>query len=285
MKAYKLFVLLGLVVLSLTSCLKSEDLITGDAKTGGAIVAPGVVPYKGSALNINFTVVTGASVSSVKVKKYFVHNADTSTSTSSILQETIEIGGANKTEDVEKTVTVDWSDLVANMATLPKGYVIPADDLDAEIGDAFVLEFVSVMPDGREVIGAKTIISVANFFAGDYVAHLIYRHPSYGTYPDNIYVEEDNNKTLLATSGTTCVTSFGTWGPAEKMYITIDPVTYAVSIAVENWSYDVVLGDPNNASLVTNYNPTTGVITLYYAYMGSGGYRIFWETFTPVAKK
>ena len=187
MKAYKLFVLLGLIVLSLTSCLKSDDLITGDAKSGGAIAAPGVVPYKGSALNINFTVVTGVPVSSVKVKKYFIHNADTSTSTSSILQETIEIGGANKTEDVEKTVTVDWSDLVANMATLPKGYVIPVDDLDADIGDAFALEFVSVMEDGREVIGAKTIISVANFFAGDYVAHLIYRHPSYGTYPDNIY--------------------------------------------------------------------------------------------------
>ena len=113
MKAYKLFVLLGLIVLSLTSGLKSDDLITGDAKSGGAIAAPGVVPYKGSALNINFTVVTGVPVSSVKVKKYFIHNADTSTSTSSILQETIEIGGANKTEDVEKTVTVDWSDLVA----------------------------------------------------------------------------------------------------------------------------------------------------------------------------
>lgn len=284
MKAYKLFVLLGLVVLSLTSCLKSDDLITGDAKAGGAIVAQGVIPFKGSALNIDITIVAGTPVSSVKVNKYYVHNADTSTSSSSILHETIEVGGANVSEDVEKSITADWSDLVANMAPLSKGYVIPADHLDAEIGDYFVLEFVSVMDDGREVVGASTIISVANFFAGDYVAHLFYRHPSYGTYPDNIYVEEDNDKTLLATSGTTCVTTFATWGPAEKMYITIDPVTYAISIAVENWDYDVVLGDPNNASLITNYNPATGVITLYYAYMGSGGYRIFWETFTPVTK-
>ncbi|MBC7125608.1 MAG: hypothetical protein H5T24_08260, partial [Bacteroidales bacterium] len=112
-------------------------------------------------------------------------------------------------------------------------------------------------------------------------AHLIYRHPSYGTYPDNIYVEEDNDKTLLAVNGTTCVTSFATWGPTEKMYITIDPNNnYAISIATENWSYDVVLGDPYRPDLVSNYDPNTGTLTLYYHYVGSGGPRVFWETFT-----
>lgn len=284
MKTYKLFILFGLISISLSSCLKNDDLITENAKAGGLISAPGVIPYKGSAIDVNFTVAKGTPVTAVNVKKYFVHNADTSTSTSEILQETVELNGANESADADKIITVNWASLVANMEPLSKGYVIPSNDLNADIGDYFVLEFVSVMSDGREVIGASTIISVANFFAGDYVAHLIYRHPSYGTYPDNIYVEEDNDKTLLAVSGTTCVTDFGTWGPSEKMYITIDPTTYAISFTVENWSYDVVMGDPYRPDLISNYNPTTGVISLYYSYMGSGGYRIFWEIFTPASK-
>jgi len=278
-----LILLASAAIFSLSSCLESDDLITENAKAGGMIIAPSVVPYKNADINLNFTINKGATVQSVEIYKTFTHNADTTTS-SEVLHATIDVGGANSTEAVEKSALFTWANLKENMPTLPKGYVIPDDGLDADIGDYFTIYLKSVMSDGRVVIGATTIISVANFFAGDYTAHLIYRHPSFGIYPDNIYVEEDNDKTLLAVSGTTCVTSFATWGPAEKMYITIDPNTYAISIATENWGYDVALGDPYDATKVSNYNPTTGVLELYYHYYGGGGPRIFWETFTPEAK-
>lgn len=279
-KKYILILLASAAVFSMSSCLESDDLITKNAKGGGMIDAPSVVPFKNADITLNFTIHKGATVESVKVYKKFTHNADT-TSTPEVLLTTVNVDGANSTTAVDKSITFGWADLKQDMPTLPKGYVIPDDGTNADIGDFFTIYFKSVMSDGREVVGAKTIISVANFFAGDYTAHLIYRHPSYGTYPDNIYVEEDNDKTLLAVNGTTCVTSFATWGPTEKMYITIDPNNnYAISIATENWSYDVVLGDPYRPDLVSNYDPNTGTLTLYYHYVGSGGPRVFWETFT-----
>ncbi|MDI3526436.1 MAG: hypothetical protein PWR03_619 [Tenuifilum sp.] len=283
MKTYKLlmFLLVGTIALSVSSCLEPDDLITANAKSGGRILAPSVVPYKSADVNLTFTVKQGAEVQSVKIYKSFTHNADTTTSPE-YLQTTIDISGANVSGDVEKSVTFSWTDLKSGIDPLPKGYVVPDDGADADIGDYFTITYKAVLSDGREVIGATTLVSVANFFAGDYVAHIIYRHPSVGTYPDNIYVEEDNDKTLLAVNGNTCSTSFAIWGPSEKMLITIDPNNnYEVSIATENWDYDVVLQDPYRSDLQSSYDPNTGVITLYYSYMGSGGYRVFWETFTP----
>lgn len=279
---YFLILLTSMALFTMSSCLESDDLITKNAKHGGLIDAPSVVPFKNADINLSFTIYKGAEVQKVMIYKSFTHKADTSFSDEYLLT-TVDVGGANVNNDVEKTLSFSWAELKANIPQLPKGYTIPDNGIDAEVGDYFTLYFKSVMSDGREVIGPQTLISVANFFAGNYTAHLIYRHPNAGTYPDNIYVEEDNSKTLLAVSGTTCVTSFATWGPNEKMYITIDPNNnYAISITTENWSYNVELGDPNRPDLVSNYDPNTGVLTLYYHYYGSNGPRIFWETFTPV---
>lgn len=282
MKTYKLFIylLLGAMTFGASSCIEPDDLITANATAGGKIEAPSVVPWKGVPVTINFKVYKGTPVQKVNVYKSFTHNADTATSDEVFLT-SIDINEENAQDFVEKSFTVTWEQLVENIPTLPKGYVVPTDPDNAEIGDYFTLSLKALRNDGREVIGAQTLISIANFFAGDYTAHLIYRHPAYGTYPDNIYVEEDNDKTLLAVNSKTCVTSFATWGPAEKIYITIDPDNnYAISISVENWSYDVQLGDPHDPTKVSNYDPETGKLELYYSYMGSGGYRVFWETFT-----
>ncbi len=282
MKTYKLlfYLLIGAMTFGASSCLEPDDLITANAKAGGKIEAPSVVPYKGAPVTINFTVVKGSSVQKINVYKSFTHNADTSSS-EEILLTSIDINGENTADSIDKSFTATWAELIANIGTLPKGYVVPTDPNNAVIGDYFTLSLKAVMSDGREVIGAQTIVSIANFFAGDYNAHIIYRHPAAGTYPDNILVEEDNAKTLLAVNSKTCVTNFAVWGPTEKMYITIDPDNnYAISIAVENWSFDVQLGDPYDATKVSNYDPSTHVLTLYYHYMGSGGYRVFWETFT-----
>lgn len=284
MKANKYLLILfsSVAIFALSSCLESDDLITADAKGGGLIEAPGVIPYKNADFDITFKVSKGTPVTSVKIKKYFTHNADTSVSDKVDLM-TVQIGGANKSETVEKTISLTWADLKANIPTLPKGYIVPDNGIDAVVGDYFTLEFISVMEDGREVIGAKTLVSVANFFAGTYTAHIIYRHPSVGTYPDNIATEEDNVKDLMAVDGKTCSMSFAVWGPSEMMFIKVDPDNnYEVTLAkMENWDYDVALGDPFRADLKSSYDPSTGVLTLYYNYMGTGGYRVFWEVFTP----
>ncbi len=121
-----------------------------------------------------------------------------------------------------------------------------------------------------------------NPYAGDYIAHLIYRHPSYGTYPDNIYVEEDNLKTLVPVTGRKCETGFGTWFDTDLCWITIKADNSIVFEVGDTWPYDVLLGDPLDATKISHYDPATGIIYLYYHYSGTGGFRIFDEIFTPV---
>jgi hypothetical protein len=118
-----------------------------------------------------------------------------------------------------------------------------------------------------------------NPYAGDYTAHVIYRHPAAGTYPDNINVEDDYDKTLSAITGRKCETAFAVW--EDLCWITV-LADYSISFQVaDSWPYVVNLGDPYDPSKISHYDPATGIIYLYYNYLGASGYRIFWETFTP----
>ncbi|MCD4832411.1 MAG: hypothetical protein K8R31_01345 [Bacteroidales bacterium] len=119
-----------------------------------------------------------------------------------------------------------------------------------------------------------------NPYAGLYDAHLIYRHPSLGDYPDNIYVDEVTEKELLAVTGRKCETTFATW-PTDICWITVNADNTITFVVDDTWPYDVILGDPFDATKVTRYDPETGIIYLYYHYYGDGGPRIFWEVFTP----
>jgi len=267
-----------------TSCLEPEDLMTSEAKSGGLLDATGSIPYKLGAtptFNVNLDIPQGPAITSIKVYKTFTHNADTSES-ETVLLSTISIDGANTAADLSKTLSLTWAELIASMPTLPKGYVIPTDEMLADIGDAFTLSYVSVMDDGREVaINSKTTVSIANFFAGSYAVELWYFHPTAGgTYPTDPYGGiRALSKDLIAVSATTCKTAFAVWGTAgETMYITIN-ADNSVSFTVENWGYDVSIGDPNDATKISHYDPATGTIYVYYKYMGSGGFRIFWEFF------
>jgi len=60
-----LILLASAAIFSLSSCLESDDLITENAKAGGMIIAPSVVPYKNADINLNFTINKGATVQSV----------------------------------------------------------------------------------------------------------------------------------------------------------------------------------------------------------------------------
>lgn len=159
-------------------------------------------------------------------------------------------------------------------------YVTPMLYLDiTTTGDAKV--------SGSGKTGQFTInFTPPNPYAGDYDAHLIYRHPAYGTYPDNIYVDEVNQKELVAVTGRKCETGFATWFTTDLCWITVNADNTVTFVVDDTWPYDVSLGDPYDASKVTYFDPETRIIYLYYSYAGgaTGGdpYRIFYEVFTPL---
>lgn len=178
---------------------------------------------------------------------------------------------------------------VLNVTMITEGNQPPEDgtpEMENYVAPKLVLNVVSATGDAKVTNSGKPVAINLNFvrpnpYVGKYIAHMIYRHPSYGVYPNNIYVEEDNPKTLIPVTGRKCETEFAIWGPAEICWITINADNSIVFQVAETWPYAVKLGDPNRPDLISHYDPITGKIYLYYHYEGSGGARIFWETFTP----
>lgn len=180
---------------------------------------------------------------------------------------------------------------VIDIVLVTAGNTPPMDgtpEFDDYVAPVLVLKVASATGDAKVTNSGKMANITLNYtppnpYAGDYNAHLIYRHPSYGTYPDNIYVEEDNDKTLAAITGRKCETWFATWD-TDLCWITVNADNTITYVVDSTWPYDVALGDPFDASKVTHFDPATGVIYLYYHYYGTGGPRIFWEVFTPKFK-
>jgi len=171
---------------------------------------------------------------------------------------------------------------------LSEGNSAPMDDDPAfltYVAPILVLDISATgdpMVTGSGKSGTFTLgFNPPNPYAGDYISHIIYRHPSYGTYPDNIYTEEDNAKTLSPVTGRKCETWFGVWD-TDLCWITVKADNSIVFEVWSAWPYEVKLGDPFDSSKISYYDPATGIIYLYYHYFGTGGPRIFWEVFTPV---
>jgi hypothetical protein len=262
------FFSLAFVALLFTSCdVSDDDFMTGDAQTGGLISPTKTFPYKlggTTTFDLSIGIPKGPGIVSIEVYKTYTGKAE-------VLDRTIDVASANAAGPITKTITYDYEALISGLS-------MPADESELEIGDAWTLKYVSVMEDGRKVIsGVQTNIGVANFFAGSYAVNVTYHHPSYGTYPNDIYVNAVYDKDLLAINANTCTTYMSTW-PDYPMNITINDDN---SLTVE-WvdRTDVSLGDPYDATKVSHYDRETGVIYLYYNYSGAGGFRIFWEVFT-----
>ncbi len=186
------------------------------------------------------------------------------------------------------TITLNASDnylgtLTVTMVT--EGNSPPEDgtpELEAYVAPVLVLNVKSVTGDSRVTNSGKQNTVTLNFtrpnpYAGAYIAHMIYRHPSYGTYPNNIYRDADYEKELVAVTGRKAETTFGVW--EDKCWITVN-LDNSITYVVENRS-DVKMGDPNRPDLISHFDPVTRKIYLYYHYEGTGGPRIFWEVFTP----
>ena len=168
----------------------------------------------------------------------------------------------------------------------------PAEDSpEALTYKAPVLNLELVASDVDKIIGSGKVgqftlnFTPRNPWAGDYTSHIIYRKPGEGAtgiYPDNIYIEEENDKTLTGITGRKAeVNYFAIFGADYLSYITINPdntISYQVA---DTWSFEVKAGDPNRPDLISHYDPTDGKLYLYYHYTGTSGDRIFWEVFTP----
>ncbi len=268
-------IVLTTVLTTFTSCEKEyDDLMTSNVQLGGLIDPLASFPYK---LNATPTVPVAVNVEKGPgIKEIEVYRSYTGID-KEIQDPSIDIAQANAAGDVEKVLTYDY-------AKLADGLGLPADEGDLNIGDAWTLRYVSVMEDGRKVtIGATTTISVANFFAGDYLADIQYFHPSVGY--DEPYSAEVNDKTLTAISATTCKTWFAVWSDNE-CYIEVDGEDVIFTVW-EDWGYDVIMGHPDFPDAdeyKCTYDTETGDIMLHYYYVGSentyGVHRIFHEAFT-----
>jgi len=245
------------------------DLMTADVKTGGLIVPTSSVPYKlGStpSINIILDIPKGPGINAVEIYRTYTDKTE-------VLDQTIDVGSANTSGDISKTVSYTYAQLIADLG-------MSADEGTLNIGDKWTLSYVSVMDDGRKVdVSNSTVIAVANFFAGSFEKHYIYHHPSYGTYPDDIYVDEVYNVDLVAKNAYECDDWFGSWED-NIVTIHIDPAAnYAITVTTDR--SDAGIGSPYDPAVVPTYDSATGVIHLYYYYMGTGGARYFDITYTP----
>lgn len=197
-----------------------------------------------------------------------------------------------------KTITLTQKNYymgIVDFVLVTEGNTPPLDD-DPAFADyqAPVLNLKITNATGGVTPTGKLAEITLNFtppnpYAGLYECDINYFHPTAGgTYPDDPYAHDVFDKTLTAVTGRKCESLFGieSWASsyADKCWITVNAdnsITYTVA---DTWGYDVKLGDPNDATKVSYFDPDTGVIYLYYHYVGDGGARIFWEVLTPKFK-
>jgi hypothetical protein len=271
------------LMLASNSCLKNDDLVTADAKSGGLINPTGLVPYKlglTPTFDIDLNVPKGPAIKTIHVSYYYMRMSDTTMSNVQTFD--IDVSGANASEDVSKKLNYSWATIREGF-TLPTDPQIPPTDVDTSIakfiGDYWSFSYTTELTDGRVILNNQTTtVSVANFFAGTYDVELRYFHPSMGTYPDNLYGGVRSMKLdLVPTSPYDCFTFFGVWED-NHIFIHID-ADYKVTITFDR--DDGVSGVEEDPSLLNTYDPETGVIQIYYHYAGATGNRTFWEKFTP----
>ena len=129
-------------------------------------------------------------------------------------------------------------------------------------------------------------VSFTTYWAGFYEVEcktkLSYFHPTAGgSYPNEPYGGvRAVDKTLLFIADGVAETWFALWSDIS-CWITINADNSIGFEVANDWLYTVLPGDPNDPTKISHLDPETGIIYLYYYYVGTGGSRIFWEVFTP----
>lgn len=288
-KNTRLFVLS--IIIALSSCIESEDLMTASVKTGGLVDATTALQYKpGStqSVDVEVFIFKGPTVNAINIYKRFTHITNSSgnvavSESDEVLLKSIPLSDDNSIDSILVVDSFTWAELSQGIPQLPDGYNVPQVAATAKVGDYFTLSYCAALADGREVRNNPTTsIVVANFFAGYYTSNLKYFHPTLGgTYPDDPYFEDNFLKELFTVSNADCSTFFALWDDAI-MDIKVE-ADNTVTFNVKNFSYIVKEGDPYDLTNRSHYDPITKTIYLYYYYESAGGYRVFWETLSPNA--
>lgn len=165
-----------------------------------------------------------------------------------------------------------------------ENYVAPVLELEVTntSGDPKVLS------DGK-ICSVTLSFMLFNPWAGVYDVEMRYFHPAAGgSYPPSVNPDDPYGgirhyeKELVGESSKRVVTGFAIWGEPDLCWITFNDDGASIEFLVgDTWPYDVALGDPDDPSNVTHFDPVTRKIYMYYHYYGTGGARIFWEVFTP----
>lgn len=254
-----------LTVLIFTSCDKTDtDLMTASVKTGGILSPLAAFPYKlGETTNFDVTIdiPKGPGIVSIDVYKKYTGKAE-------VLDQTVQVGSVNATQDASIAVSYNYVKLTAGLISMPANEALLA------IGDAWTLRFVSTMEDGRKVeVGPKSIISVANKYAGFYQCVGYFTHPvASSSRPIN------EKKFLVPLTAFSCQIPAGDLGSSGySVDIVVDPVTNAVTF--KNGVPVDILG---STALPSYFEPSTGKFYLHYFYVGGSGNRVIDEVYTPI---
>ena len=272
---------IALTLFMFSGCLENMDLTTEDALEGG-MVNPSVsnVPYKLGAtptVDVVLEVPKGPAISSIEVYNTYYANdttamgADTVLVSNEVLVTTIDVGNANSSDIVEKTLSLTYTDLKKDI--LVKGAGLPESELELAIGNYWVVKYVSIMSDGRKVINnGTTNIGVANKYAGTYQVDGIFHHPTAG---DRTINEE---KYLTPIDAYSCWTTLGDLGAGYDIVIKVESDNSCIVSTGPSGAYEIIM----TAGKVNEWDPATGVFTLNYYYVGATGNRVVEETYTPI---
>ncbi len=292
MKKLKYILLLALTVGLFNSCENYEDRDVDQIRDNNV----NFVTYKYLTQNLGMTADGSESTKQIKIFATGPGIADLNND----LTVTVSVDSSSTAEEGDhfrienKTVTLSPSNnflAEVDLIMMSEGNSAPMDgtpEFDDYVAPYVNLNVESVTGDESVIASVKMTKLTLNFtppnpYAGDYSAEIWYFHPTAGgSYPDDPYSHQVNDKTLSAVTGRKCETGFAIWGDYGYIcWITVNSDNSVNFEVADTWGYDVKLGDPNDASKVSHFDPETGQIYLYYHYAGSGGNRIFWEIFTP----
>ncbi|HNY02563.1 MAG TPA: DUF4361 domain-containing protein [Bacteroidales bacterium] len=265
--------MMGAVLLVVAACNKNEDLVTKDAQEGGLIV-PVTTNFAYKLANTPQVDVTLKAPVGPAIQKIEVYNSYTSADvadtahpvSNEVLIKTITPGSG------DITFTLTYADLKngLTLGTTP----LPDDETKLGIGSNWTLRYVSYMAaDGRKVINNnKTVISVANIYAGLYQCTGVFHHPTAG---DRTINEE---KYLTAISAYEVTSTTGDLGADYPLKIIVNPTDNTCTVEkLDPNPYDLFM----QAGKDSHYDPATGKFYLWYYYVGSTGNRVIDEEYTP----
>lgn len=257
------------------SCLENVDLVTESSETGG-LVNPVTAnfPYKLGATPTFAVVVkvpVGPAITSIKVMNSYTDQVAGKV-TNEVVMKTIDVAGANATEEKTQTLTLAYADLIKDL----KFGAVPmsADELTLNIGDFWTIRYIAVMADGREVVNnASTTVAVANQYAGNYLCTGIFTHPTAGARPIN------EEKFLTPVTATKCYTALGDLGAAGyDIYINVESDNSCTVTIGPGAITDVFM----MAGLPNVFHPGTKEFDLNYFYIGGTGNRVIEENYEPL---